>query len=689
MGMIAHASPTSASRRPSIAVALQPASALAVLVAVGFGVRVAIVFGRELQRYLPDEYLYGQLARSIAQGHGLRVLGESVALPTLLQPVLTAPFWLGGDPELAFRLTQCANAAAMSLGAVVVYLLARELRVPAWSAVGAAALALASPDLLYAGYVTADAFGYLLALLAVLLAVRTLARPSFPLQASFLAIAGLATLTRAQYASLFIAAAAAAVAVERGRLRALVTRHGLLVATPLLAATAVVGTGRLGRYATLTSFHADPGMLRWLPASAFIVALAAGAVIVPGAVAWSTHELARPQSRIPTAFAAVAVVLVGTLLIASSLIASETTSERFFERYLIIVPPLAAVAFCCWIAESRPWRYAALGMAAALVIAVARVPLSEFAAGQGRADSPLLLAVGQLEAMVGVGNASLLTALAATVCVGLAAAAAYGRIGGRELVVATGGVLALMSLGAHTADRSLSHAVREARLGPIPGWVDQAGPTDVLLVQTARGDQAAAMLLSLQNTSVTGAALLGTEARPFDGATRRLTLETNGKLRLGGRPIRRPLALVETATRVVMSDAAVTARVLDVTLVEPRHDATVAAVVDGIYRDGWLAGSGSVTVYATGDTTTCRRTTVELDLPVGAPATRLTWKQGARARTIVVRAGRTTAFSLQANGSARSARFGSPDARTVADPNLRSLSVHARVTTVTRPCSSA
>jgi len=265
----------------------------------------------------------------------------------------------------------------------------------------------------------------------------------------------------------------------------------------------------------------------------------------------------------------------------------------------------------------------------------------------------------------------------------------YGLVGGRGSLVATGGVLALMSLGAHTADRSLSHAVREARLGPIPGWVDQAGSKDVLLVQTARGDRPAAMLLTLHNTSVTGAALLGGEARPFDGATHRLTLGTTGRLRLGGRPIRRPLALVETATRIVMADAAVMARVRDLTLVEPHHDATVAAVVDGIYRDGWLAGSGSVTVYATGNPATCRRTTVELDLPVGARATRLTWREGAQARTIVVRAGRTTTFSVQANRSARSARFGSPDARTVADPNLRSLSVHARVTTVTRPCSSA
>ena len=81
-------------------------------------------------------------------------------------------------------------------------------------------------------------------------------------------------------------------------------------------------------------------------------------------------------------------------------------------------------------AEARPWRYAAVGTAVALVIVVARAPLSVYTAGQGRADSPLLLAVGWLEDAVGVGNASLLVAVTASACMALAVAAAFGRIGG-------------------------------------------------------------------------------------------------------------------------------------------------------------------------------------------------------------------------------------------------------------------
>ena len=191
--MVAHAPTTVGRRRRHVALTLRPAGVVAALVAASFFLRIALVFGRELQRYLPDEYLYGQLARSLAEGRGARVLGEPVALPTLLQPILTAPAWLFGDPELAFRLTQGANAAAMSLGAVVVFLLARELGVPAWSAVGAAAVALASPDLLYAGYVTADAFGYLGS--TALLLGKSFGKPNLPWLSFFQGFSYVAALT--------------------------------------------------------------------------------------------------------------------------------------------------------------------------------------------------------------------------------------------------------------------------------------------------------------------------------------------------------------------------------------------------------------------------------------------------------------------------------------------------------------
>ena len=292
--MIVHPS-AAARRRATVSLVVTPQRALIALTALGIAARLLLVVGREVQRYLPDEYLYSQLARSLAEGHGARVLGQASESPALLQPLLTAPAWLAGDPELAFRLTQALNAVLMGLGAVVVYALARRLGVRAWTAVAAAAVALASPDLLYAGYVTADALGYLLALTALYVVVGTLERPSVRGQALFLGVAGLAAFARLQYVALFVAAAVGAVTVERAGIRRVVRRHWLIVATPILGGLAVALGGSLGRYASVTSFGVSTETLRWIPVSAVLLAAAAGAIIAPGAVAWTASQLpARP-----------------------------------------------------------------------------------------------------------------------------------------------------------------------------------------------------------------------------------------------------------------------------------------------------------------------------------------------------------------------------------------------------------
>src|SRR4029077_14252264 len=78
--------------------------------------------------YFPDEYIYGSIARSLAQSGKPMIRGSSAHFPAMLEPLLAAPFWLTHDAELAYRLTQAENALAMSLAAVPVYLLVRRLR---------------------------------------------------------------------------------------------------------------------------------------------------------------------------------------------------------------------------------------------------------------------------------------------------------------------------------------------------------------------------------------------------------------------------------------------------------------------------------------------------------------------------------------------------------------------------------
>ena len=146
--------------RPALAaarVAAIPARiGLPAIVLTSFVLRLAAAFAHATPLYFPDEYIYGGLARSLATSGRLAIRGSSAHFPALLEPLLTAPFWLFGDPLLAYRLTQGLNALAMSLAAVPVYLLARRLGLGSGLALGAAALAVACPDLLDASFVRAD-----------------------------------------------------------------------------------------------------------------------------------------------------------------------------------------------------------------------------------------------------------------------------------------------------------------------------------------------------------------------------------------------------------------------------------------------------------------------------------------------------------------------------------------------------
>ena len=100
------------------------------------------------------------------------MLDAPSSLPSVLAPVVQSVAWLPGDAELAFRLTQTLHVVVMSLAVVPAYLIARRLGIGTGLALGAAAFAVACPDLLYSGYVTADALGYTLALVAIHAAVR-------------------------------------------------------------------------------------------------------------------------------------------------------------------------------------------------------------------------------------------------------------------------------------------------------------------------------------------------------------------------------------------------------------------------------------------------------------------------------------------------------------------------------------
>lgn len=619
---------------------------LLALVTVSLVARAIAAFERGSVTYLPDEYLYGQLARSLARGEGISVLGEHEAFPALLQPLLTAPGWLSGDPELAFRFAQLVGVVAMSLAAVPAFLLARELRLGRRWSLFAATVAVASPGLVYGGRVTADGLGYLLALCATLLLVRMLSRPSGLSQTAFLAVAALATFARVQYVVLLPVAAVAAAVVERGRLRRALLRFRLLGAAlaTSLAAVAVVGSRSLGRYDAVTSFGLGHDTLRWLGSTSFLLLLVCGAAVAPGAVAWTAGELARPTSRVRASFAATLAVLAAALVAASALMATGSGSARFFERYLLILVPLVACAFGAWVADGMPRPRVALGVGAALVLAAALVPVSQFSAGQGKADSPSLLAVSRLEVAISVGSAGLVVALVVTTLAVVGAGAARHRSLGPVAAGLTLSSLLVLAVGAQAADLVSARAVAARSLGMAPGWVDDAGARDVLLLQTPGSDRWDAMALISRNATIAQARLLGATTEPFDGATRTANVAADGVLLVDGARVRGDLLVATRGSRLVLAGAHAVARGPGFTLFRTTEATRVAVRADGLRSDGWLAPRATFIVYPPSVPGACRVARIALWLPDGPPQTLLL--DGAATKRVTIAPGRSLALAL-------------------------------------------
>ena len=164
--MNAVAQPFGATRRASALARVRWAPALALTFA--FGLREVLVWDHASPDYLPDEYQYAAIARSLASSLRPDVRGQSAHLAALLAPILTAPAWIAGSVATDFRVAQAIGALAMTLTAVPVYLLARRVGLTPTLAYAAAAFTLVIPDNILAGDLLSEPFAYPLVLAACL-----------------------------------------------------------------------------------------------------------------------------------------------------------------------------------------------------------------------------------------------------------------------------------------------------------------------------------------------------------------------------------------------------------------------------------------------------------------------------------------------------------------------------------------
>lgn len=630
--------PAVSPRARSLARGLTARVGLTLVVVGSFAVRVVASAAHPVPRYFPDEYLYTAIARSLGEHGRPLVRGASAHFPALLEPLLAAPLQALFPPEAAYRLTQAENALLMSLAAVPVYLLARRLSLSAGYALACAVFALAIPDLVYASYTLADPVGYPLALAALYVGVVAVDKPTRRAQLGFLALALLATFARVQYVVLPAAFLVSAILVDRRRVLRTQRLPLALFALPILAGLALGPARALGYYSNVANLHVGGALLHWAIVDVLLLSLAAGVVLVPGAVV----ALARPRGRTETAFAACAAVFAAGLLAEAALYASNG-SARFQERYLFALLPLVPIAFGLYLKHGRPARIPVALLAAGLFLVSVRAPVSGYSAALGKTDSPFLFAVARLERFVGTGNASLVVALAAAL--GAAGAVAVSRLGGaRAAVGATIAFAAVTSLGAIVNDSQNARQVRHDYLPADVSWIDSAGLQDVTLVQTVGSPPDRAVEQLYWNRSVTHEALLGA-ALPTDVyAAPRIHVARNGTLAgVGGNVL-----FQDFAATALFANATLVARAGSFSLWSAEGAPRLALLELGRYSDGWLARNGRLTVWP--DATGRTRGTLRFALSLPRTAQPVTVHFGKARYRIEPGRMKTVTYTVDANG---------------------------------------
>ena len=305
----------------------------------------------------------------------------------------------------------------------------------------------------------------------------------------------------------------------------------------LTTLTLLAGPHRIvGLYDGIFEFHIDlTDIGRWVVVNTFLLALATGAVVLPGAIGGLVGALGRRAGRAERGFATFAIASLLALLLEAAIFSANGT-HGFFERYLMLAGPLLILGLCL-VARSARGRIFGIAAGAVLLVAVMRLPLSGYAAEGGKRDSPLLGGVFWLEDRLGIGAGSQLVAFSAAglILCSIVLLKVSKAVVPICLVIAIG-TGAAASFAGTSYDVARAHDARTAFLPADPSWVDHAdlGPATMLLAAGANPPVASTHLF--WNTSVEHVAMLE-GAEPIDSfATGKAAIAADGTVEVDGFP---------------------------------------------------------------------------------------------------------------------------------------------------------
>ncbi len=364
---------------------------ITVVVGLSFVLRAVVALWRPGPWILPDELIYVDLARSVADGHLPAVRGATSLGWGVIYPLIVAPAWVVlGNGLDAYRAALVVNALVMSLAAVPAFLLGR-LVVERRAALLVAAGAVLVPTMALTGSVMTENVAYPLFLMALWLMARVVRSPTVPAQGAALGSIALLVLTRVQGVALapaFVAAVVTYAALLDARSR----RSYLLRFTPTatvlgigLLGVAVISAAGLGeKLLAGRSGAAGDVVLAELPRQlglhlggllvmvAVVPFVASGVMI---AVGMSRRAPERYRLYASIAWPALAgtlglVTLVGTAIDLDGV-------EGVNERYVFYLVPLLLIGLAAWF-EAKPARgRLALMILTGSVVVVALLPFDK------------------------------------------------------------------------------------------------------------------------------------------------------------------------------------------------------------------------------------------------------------------------------------------------------------------------
>jgi hypothetical protein len=461
---------------------------VAALVVVSTGIRYVLARRAVAPWIMVDELIYSELAKSFAGSGHFLVREHATAAYGIVYPLLIAPAWaiFNAVPD-AYAAAKAINAFVMSLAAIPAYFLARRmLSMPL--ALGAAALTVAVPSMIYTGTLMTENAFYPIFILVVLALVAWLERPTPALTAAVLALVGLAYLTRAQALAFGPAILTAPLVFNwtqrRGwrSLREYRLMYALVAAGAILILAIQGARGRsplgvLGAYEVAGQTHYRFWeVFRWFWYAVGELDLSLG--VVPFAALILLTVIARGQDRRVQAFIAAAFPTAFWLVLEVSAFAS-VHQLRVEERNTFYVAPLFLIALLVWVDRGAPRPGPVAGIAALAAGALPGVlPYEHLINLNAVSDTIGLLPIWSLHsALFPLEQVALVVTLSC-----IAAAALFVTVPGRYALVLPLLVLVYFAV----SQKPIEGKHRAASLGalfagitnPHRDWIDRAVGSD-------------------------------------------------------------------------------------------------------------------------------------------------------------------------------------------------------------------